>query len=342
VITSGLGLSYYRENADELAHRPSHLHVASYPPPLEAVRALAAAADRVLVIEEGQPYLERLLRGLRQDASAVASAEAPLFVGGKSVALSGKLDGTLPRTGELDPDSVRKALGLAPRPTLKAALSSIIPAAGSNAAGSAEFLQELPGRPPQLCAGCPHIDSYASLREALAGLESTSVTADIGCYALGALPPYDAIETIVCMGASIGMARGAADSGIPYPVAVIGDSTFLHSGITPLLDAVSANAPVTVLILDNSIVAMTGCQPTVGGPGTLESAVRGTGLDPAHLRRLDAQRGKHAENVAVLREEILHRGPSVVIMSRVCLEAFRRQRSADKAAAAREGGGSGA
>ncbi len=322
VVTTGLGLSYYRENLPDLTQAPSHLHVSSYPVPLAAIRRLAASVDRIVVVEEGQPYLERILRGAFQDAAGVASKGAPLSAEGRPVAVCGKLDGTLPRAGELDPDIVRVALGLAPRKSLKAALPELC-AKGSS---PAEILQELPGRPPQLCSGCPHIDSYASLKEALSGLDSCCVTADIGCYALGALPPYDAIETIVCMGASIGMARGAADSGIQHAVAVIGDSTFWHSGVTNLVDAVSANAPITVMILDNDIVAMTGCQPTILPSERLERLAVAVGVDPEHVVRLEASPGKRAENVAALRREILHRGPSVVILSRVCIEAFRQRK----------------
>lgn len=326
VLTSGLGLSYYRENLADLGQAPSHLHVSSYPAPMESIRRLAAAVDQIIVIEEGQPYMEGLLRGAFSDAAALASpspASGSLCVDGRVVRIRGKLDGALPRMGELDPDSVRAALGLAPRKSLKSSLPELQAAQG---ASPAETLQELPGRPPQLCAGCPHIDSYASLKEALSGLESTSVTADIGCYALGALPPYDAIETIVCMGASIGMARGAADAGIQHAVAVIGDSTFWHSGLPNLVDAVSAKAPITVMILDNDIVAMTGCQPTIMPGERLERIAVAVGVDSEHVVRLDASPGKRQENVAALRKEILHRGPSVVILSRVCIEAFRHRK----------------
>jgi indolepyruvate ferredoxin oxidoreductase, alpha subunit len=318
VITSGLGRNYYDENSGDLPAALPRVHVGAYPPPWAKIRGLLEGSDEVLVIEEGQPFIERAIRGAWRDAAGV-QASAKGAAGSPRV--RGKLDGTLPRTGELDPDNVRAALSLPPRAAASAALPP------------------LPPRPPQLCQGCPHGDSYAALREALSGLEPNSITADIGCYSLGALKPYDAIESIVCMGASIGMARGASDSGIPYAVAVIGDSTFFHSGITPLVDAVAAKAPITVLILDNSIVAMTGCQPTIGTSAGLEAVISGAGIDPLHLRVLDAQKNRHEENVAVLREEILHRGPSVVIMRRVCLEAFRRQRSADKAASAAGGEG---
>jgi indolepyruvate ferredoxin oxidoreductase alpha subunit len=306
VITTGLGKNYYLENASDFAQRPSHLHVGTYPVPYAKIRELASKVKRLIIVEEGQPLLERSLRGAyRDDLSTGKGAPAPSSLG---LSLSGKLDGALPRTGELNPDLVRVALGL--KPHAADTKSELVP----------------PGRPPQLCQGCPHADSYTALNEALQGLEPHCVNADIGCYSLGALPPYNAIESIVCMGASIGMARGANAAGIPYAVAVIGDSTFYHSGITPLVDAISAQAHVTVLILDNSIVAMTGCQPTIMPSDKLASLVSGLGVDPAHVRKIEADRLHHEENVKVLREEIEYRGVSVVIASRVCLEAFRKSK----------------
>ena len=134
-------------------------------------------------------------------------------------------------------------------------------ASGADAAWRSPGLS-LPNRPPQLCAGCPHGDSFHSITSALSAFPDAIVTSDIGCYTLGALPPYNAIETCVCMGASVGMAKGAADAGYHPVVAVIGDSTFLHSGVTPLMDAVAADTPMTLIILDNKTVAMTGGQPT--------------------------------------------------------------------------------
>lgn len=303
IITSGLGRNYYAENLADYAAScgdaglPSTLHVASMPLPVELIRKIAEAAETILVIEEGMPFLEKQLRGL---------------VPGKNKVV-GKFSGLLPRAGELNPDLVRKALGLAPRKS--AADGFAIPA--------------LPGRPPQLCQGCPHHDSYSSLNRAVEllnakeGKVSTVVTADIGCYALGAVAPLKAVETIVCMGASIGMARGAAAAGYKYAFGVIGDSTFLHSGLTGLVDAVSTKTPVTVIILDNSIVAMTGCQPTMLPSSQLEKVVLGIGVDPAHLRVIEAKPGRVEENARILMEEAEYRGVSVVIMVRECLEAFR-------------------
>jgi indolepyruvate ferredoxin oxidoreductase alpha subunit len=306
VITSGLGGNYYEENLEDLIRRrgavPARLHIGAYPLPVESIRKLCAGAEQILVIEEGQPFIEEKLRGILV----------------QPVPIRGKLDGTAPRTGELDPDNVRRTLGLPPRPSV---LDS----------GAAISLPLLPGRPPQLCAGCPHGDSYAVINKAAAELDSrpkhpdVAVCSDIGCYSLGAGPPWEAIETIVCMGASVGMARGAAEAGIPYSIAVIGDSTFVHSGIPGLIDAVSANTPMTLCILDNSIVAMTGCQPTMVPSDKLRALVLGCGVEPAHVLELEAKKQFLEENAAKLKAEAEYRGLSVVIFKRECLEAARKR-----------------
>ena len=308
VITSGLGGNYYEENlGDFIASRggknPVHLHIGVYPAPEDLIRKACEKAEKILVIEEGQPFIEERLRGL-----------LPL-----NVAIAGKLDGTVIRAGELDPDNVRKSLALPPMPGV---------------ADSGLRIPELPGRPPQLCQGCPHGDSFNALNRAVAELDTspnhtdTAVCSDIGCYSLGASPPYSAIESIVCMGASIGMARGAAEAGIKYPVAVIGDSTFLHSGITGLIDAAQADVPMTVIILDNSIVAMTGCQETIVPSENLKSLILGLGVKPEHLLELEAKPLMFGENSARLKKEMEYRGLSVVIFRRECLEAFRKRRTA--------------
>ncbi len=295
VITAGLGGNYYEENeADLLAavgagKLPARLHIGMYPLPLESIQQLCADAQRVLVIEEGMPYIEQKLRGLLPQKLQIA----------------GKLDGSLPRTGELDPDNVRQALQLSPLQTI------------------ADQTMPLPGRPPQLCKGCPHADSFDVIKKALEGKSSTAVTSDIGCYALGALPPYSVPETIVCMGASVNMAKGAADAGIEYSVAVLGDSTFLHSGMTATIDAVKANTPMTLVILDNEAVAMTGCQETMIPSIRFRPLLEGLGVDPDHLIELEAKRVKEEENLEAFRREIEYRGLSVIVFRRACLEAAK-------------------
>jgi indolepyruvate ferredoxin oxidoreductase alpha subunit len=191
----------------------------------------------------------------------------------------------------------------------------------------------IPERPPQLCAGCPHDDTFGSLRQALEGLDGR-VTSDIGCYTLGALPPHSAIHSCVCMGASIGMAKGAADAGQHPVVAVIGDSTFLHSGITPLIDAIAADTDMTVIIADNGVVAMTGGQPSALPSSRIEPLLRGLGVNPEHLHVLETHPRHVSRNAAVIRREIEHRGLSVVVTVRECVETARdRKRQTAKPAA---------
>ena len=291
VITTGIARNYFLEHLAELENLPSHLHIGTYPIPVAAVRKLAEHVQRIVVLEDGYPFVERLLRGLLPE---------PLPI-------DGKLNGRVPAAGELDPDVVRPALGL---PDKQPTVPSI----------------ELAGRPPQLCRGCPHADSFHALIDAMVELEGPLVCSDIGCYTLGALPPYRAIQSCVCMGASIGMARGASDAGYRPAIAVIGDSTFLHSGMTGLLDAVADNADLTVLILDNHSVAMTGAQPTLVPSERLPGIIRGLGVDPDHLHVLRASRKGEADLIATIKQELGHPGLSVVIAERECIEAVKRDR----------------
>ena len=291
VITTGIARNYFLEHLADLPEAPSHLHIGTYPIPIEAVRKLAHHVDRILVLEDGYPFVERLLRGL---------LPGPLPI-------DGKLNGAVPASGELDPDVVRAALHL---PDQRPALPPL----------------SLASRPPQLCRGCPHADSFHALIDAMVEMEGPLVCSDIGCYTLGALPPYRAIQSCVCMGASIGMARGASDAGYRPAIAVIGDSTFLHSGMTPLLDAVAADADLTVLILDNHTVAMTGAQPTLVPSERLPEIIRGLGVDPDHLHVLRASRKGEADLIATIKQELEHPGLSVVIAERECIEAVKRDR----------------
>jgi indolepyruvate ferredoxin oxidoreductase alpha subunit len=313
VITSGLGGNYYEENLDELAVRegetPPRLHIGAYPLPEKAIAALFAVSEKVLVIEEGQPFIEEKLRGVLPGTAHIA---------GKLGGFDGGLAPVV-RTGELDPDNVRAALGLPPRPSALPLFSGGLD------------LAALPGRPPQLCQGCPHGDSFFAVKKAVEALDprpnhpSVGINADIGCYSLGASPPYSVPESIVCMGASVGMAKGAADAGLPYSVAIIGDSTFLHSGIPALIDAAQADVPMTLVILDNSIVAMTGCQETILPSAKLRGLIAGCGVPAERIVELEAKRSLVDENAAALRAAIEHRGLSVVIFRRECLEAARKR-----------------
>jgi indolepyruvate ferredoxin oxidoreductase alpha subunit len=300
VITTGLARNYFAENLDDLPARPAHLHLGAYPYPEDTIRAFVAPLTRVLLLEEGYPYVERALRGIVHPA----------------VEIQGRESGEVPPDGELNPDIVRAALGLPAR------------------SGVAVPGLSLPNRPPQLCAGCPHGDSFHAITSVLASFPGAVVTADIGCSTLGALPPYNAIETCVCMGASVGMAKGAADAGFHPVIAVIGDSTFLHSGVTPLMDAVASDTPMTLVILDNKTVAMTGGQPTIRSSSELEALVRGLGVPPEHLHVLEAHPRHVPANTEILRREVEYRGLSVVIAVRECIETAKRGKREKAAASA--------
>jgi indolepyruvate ferredoxin oxidoreductase alpha subunit len=294
VIASGIAYNYFREAVASDAVPPSFLKVSTYPLPEKLIRELVGHVGAILVLEDGYPFIERQLKGL-------------FGIAGKTVL--GKMSGPLPASGELTPDIVRRALGREPLASL--------PASGL----------PLAGRPPQLCVGCPHADAFKALNKALEGVTGASVFSDIGCYTLGALPPYNAIHSCVCMGASISMARGASDVGLYPAVSVIGDSTFAHSGLTPLLGAAAANTDMTVLILDNATTAMTGGQPTYGsGPGLLR-LVEGLGVAKEHIRTIEPLPKHHDKNVQIIKDEIAYRGLSVVVAVRECVQEQRKKRS---------------
>jgi indolepyruvate ferredoxin oxidoreductase alpha subunit len=286
VITTGTACNYYEENVTEFQHQPSHLHIGVYPMPVKKIRELAAHVKKIVVIEEGYSYVERYLRGILPSDKIII----------------GKEDNVIPRFGELNPDNIRAALGLSVR-------------AGHHAK---EF--PLPNRPPQLCPGCPHTNTFTMIKDAIKDYPNAIVTSDIGCYSLGAMPPIAVIDSLVCMGASIGMAKGAAEVGAYPVIATIGDSTFLHSGITPLIDCVAANANVTVVIMDNSTVAMTGAQEPIVPSSHLRKLVDGLGIDAKHVREIIPLPKNAAENVKILQEEIAHNGVSVIISLRECLQ----------------------
>ena len=282
VICAGVGYNYFKE-VWRGAELPDYLKIGMYPMEPGMVRDFVRNHDAIVVIEDGYPFIEKKLNGILGDAD-----------------IRGKLTGHLPSSGEIDPDLVAAVFE-------RGAAQKATPA-------------DLPKRPPQLCKGCPHIDTYIALNEVVAGLdEKAAVMSDIGCYTLGAYPPYDAIDSCVCMGASIGMARGASNAGMKYVASVIGDSTFAHSGITPLLGAARENTPMTVFILDNATVAMTGGQETMTTGDTLVDLVRGLGIPEEHIRVMDPRKKNHEENVSIMKEEFEYRGLSVIIPMRICI-----------------------
>ncbi|MBU0488174.1 MAG: indolepyruvate ferredoxin oxidoreductase [Bacteroidetes bacterium] len=289
IVACGLAYNYLMENfADRKVPHPV-LKISQYPLPRPMIEKLFNECETILVLEEGQPLVEEQLKGYLS----------------KGLHIKGRLDGTLPRDGELNPNIVAVALGL------------------PNTEG-APVPEIVASRPPSLCRGCPHIDTYNALNQAIAKYSPGRVFSDIGCYTLGALPPYNAINSCVDMGASITMAKGAADAGLFPSVAVIGDSTFTHSGITSLLDAVVDKSPITVLILDNLTTGMTGGQAS-HAEGRIEAICRGLGVEEDHIHVLKPLPKQHEANLEVIARELEYRGVSVIIPRRECIQTLNRK-----------------
>jgi indolepyruvate ferredoxin oxidoreductase alpha subunit len=290
VVASGIAYNYLMENYPDGCPYPV-LKVGQYPLPERHLRKMAEECRELIVLEEGYPLIEDSLRGLL----------------GVGLTIRGRKDGFLPRAGEFNPDIVGKAFGFEIQDTQS--VPSVVKR-----------------RPPSLCVGCGHRDMYDALNEAVAFKAGESkVFSDIGCYTLGYLPPFQAIDTCVDMGASITMAKGAADAGLKYPVAVIGDSTFTHSGMTSLLDAINEESPITVIISDNETTGMTGGQAS-SGTGKLEAICLGLGVDPAHLIVLTPLKKNHDEMVRVIRDEMDYRGTSVIIPRRECIQTIGKKK----------------
>ncbi len=232
IITAGVSYQY----AKEVFPTASVLKLGmTWPLPKKMIRAFAASVDRLIVIEELDPFIEEAVRLM-------------------GVTCEGK--GIFPIVGEFDPRLVRERgieAGLLPQ-------SARVPLLDLQ-------VGSLPGRPPVLCPGCPHRGAFYVLNKL-----KVPVNGDIGCYTLGALPPLSSMDTCTCMGASIGAALGMEMAGYSPErhVAVLGDSTFFHTGIPALINAAYNRAPIVTIIMDNRVTGMTGHQEEPGTGHTLQ------------------------------------------------------------------------
>ena len=258
VITSGVSYTYVKEYMRDV----DILKIGfTNPVPEDMIADFVRNKKKVIVVEELDPYLEdSVLRVMGQRHI--------------SVPVIGKRDGTLPREWEFSPDTIRK-------------LSSV-----ASVADMPEPLPpvdiQLPGRPPMLCAGCPHRGIYAATKKAV-GKKDVIYCSDIGCYTLGGMPPFNEADFIICMGGGAGAAGGFSEATDQKAISFLGDSTFFHSGIPSLISAKFNNHKYTMVVLDNRTTAMTGHQPNpgtgrhFGGVETelvdLESIVRSIGVD---------------------------------------------------------------
>jgi len=272
----------------------------SFPTPVEKIRDLAAKVEHLVVVEEVDPLLETELK-----AAGVA-------VHGKDI---------LPRIGELAPHvlrpAIRKLLGEAPLPeeTPKPVVAALPP------------VKVFP-RPPTLCVACPHLGIYYCLSK----IKNTAIAGDIGCYTLGAGHPWNALDTCICMGASMGVALGLDKGRGPEDkdtrvLAVIGDSTFMHMGMQGLLDIVYNRGNVTVLILDNRAVGMTGGQDNPGTGRDLHGnpaprvnfpkLVEALGVKPERIHEVNPY--ELPTLFKLLREEVKVADTSVIISNQPCV-----------------------
>lgn len=289
IITSGVSYQYAKEVLPDASVLKLGL---TYPLPRKLVEEFCSQVEQICVVEELEPFIEEHLR-----IYGVKNAHGKHEIIGKN---------TLPQIFELNPDILRKSFF------------------GSNGRGSFDKEISIPVRPPVLCPGCPHSGVYYVLHKLKA-----IVTGDIGCYTLGALPPFNSLDTTFCMGAGIGNVFGIekvhrSTLGNKL-VAVIGDSTFLHSGIAPLINIVFNKGMSTVVIMDNSTTGMTGHQQHPGMGKTLrnepttavnyEELVKSIGVK--HVRIVDPYDLKETESV--IKETLALQEPSVVISRRPCV-----------------------
>ncbi|MGI6587281.1 MAG: indolepyruvate ferredoxin oxidoreductase subunit alpha [Peptococcia bacterium] len=299
IITSGISYQYACE---VFGNKASYLKLGlTYPLPERLIKEFAQAVEQVIVIEENDPYLETYVKSLGIECR------------GKEL---------IPICGELNPGIIRQAFF----PEEEKGKSDIV--ADLN----------IPSRPPVLCAGCPH----RGLFYALSKLKNIVVSGDIGCYTLGLMPPLSVTDTVICMGASIsaglGFEKAFQQGSIEKKVfSCIGDSTFFHSGITGLIDAVYNQSKLKIIIMDNRITAMTGHQENPGTGKTLqgedapiidiEKIVRAVGVKEENIRVIDPY--NLAETEEAVQEAYLAEEPFVIITKRPCalLKEVRRVRS---------------
>lgn len=272
----------------------------SHPMPQNMIKDFLKSCDKVLVVEEGEPYMEEAVKAFAQEA-------------GLTLPVNGKGKDLFSRLYEFDPRMVRRVT--ASYFGVPCNLESVV---------DLSDVPEIPQRPPNLCAGCSHRATFYAVKKAAEGL-STIYPTDIGCYTLGFLPPLAMGDFLICMGSSVGTSCGFSKVTDKKVVSFIGDSTFFHSGIPGLANAVFNNHNFTFVILDNGITAMTGHQPNPGvdmslmnlqgyGRISIENVVRALGVP--HVSVIQPYKVK--KSIEALREAFSFKGVSVVISQEMC------------------------
>jgi indolepyruvate ferredoxin oxidoreductase alpha subunit len=313
IVTNGVSMNYVQDAVKDLGieEKVTILRLGfSHPMPERMIEKFLRSVENVLVVEELEPVMENEIRSIAQSK-------------GIGIPIKGKGDGLFPRLYEYDPGIVRKTIasyfGVSDTTPVMVDMSEV---------------PELPGRPPNLCAGCPHRAMYYAIKQVYG--PDAIYPSDIGCYTLGVLPPLSMADIVICMGGSIGSSCGFTAATDQKVVAFIGDSTFFHAGIPALVNAVHNNHNFTLVILDNGTTAMTGHQPHPGVDTTpmgvdtkmlsIESVVRGLGVE--HVEVVNPLQVKKAIAAAQAAKEF--EGISVIISKELCPLFARAVKKAKK------------
>ena len=302
VITSGVSYTYVKECLKGISILKLGF---TNPLPEKMIVDFIRSKKKIIIVEELEPFLEdQVLR-----MSAENKLQVPVY---------GKRSGHLPREFEYSPDVMKKLLSIVK------VEESAVPLANADI--------KLPSRPPTLCAGCPHRGIFAAMKKAV-GKKDAIYSSDIGCYSLGAQAPFSVADMILCMGGGIGAAGGFARATDQKVISIIGDSTFFHSGITPLISAKFNGHKFTAVILDNRTTAMTGHQPNPGTgrqhggintePQDIEAIVKAIGID--FIEVVDPYDVKKSTDV--MKKAIEYDGISVVISKRACPLELKRHKA---------------
>jgi len=272
----------------------------SHPLPPNLIKDFLKDCDKVLVVEEGEPYMEEAVKAMAQEEAL-------------TLKIRGKAKDLFSRLYEYNPGKVRQ--GIATFFGFKYTATEVVDLAD---------VPPIPQRPPTLCAGCSHRATYLEIKKAAEGMQTIFPT-DIGCYTLGLLPPLSTADFLLCMGSSAGTSGGFSQVTDKKVIAFIGDSTFFHSGIPGLINGIYNNHNFTLVILDNGTTAMTGHQPNPGVDMTklklegfnrvsIEAVVKAIGIK--HITVIKPYKVK--KSIDAIKEAINFQGVSVIISEEPC------------------------
>lgn len=298
IVTSGVSFSYVREAVDDLNINVKILKLGmTHPLPIKMCENFIKSCKEIVIIEELEPLLENQFKTIIYDMKS-------------NVKIYGKSTGHFSRLYEYNPDIVIEALSKIFK------VKNPIPK-------PIQPKLKLPSRPPALCPGCPHRATYYAVKKAAP--KDTIYPTDIGCYTLGKAPPYEVADLLLCMGSNAGTACGLSVSTDQKIISFMGDSTFFHAGIPPIVDAVHHNHDVVITVLDNRTTAMTGHQPHPGtefdGMGRpaksikVEDVVKGCGVE--HIEIVDPNDIK--KTTEAFKRALAFKGPAVVVSKSPCI-----------------------